>query len=410
MFGQWVTHWRWGLVAFLLTPIILLAWYLYLESGAPIFWDGRTIPCGLEAVSATRNPNAYMGAGFGGSCDGYGFAYTLPPWITLFMLAVVDVIGLQGLNLAYVVLYVAGLLSLLLLARRYHGSLGLPLAFAVLVGNGAYVLEAGSGNVATLLVCLVCVAIMLLPRWSAASIAAPMLAAMFKPHLALYLFVPVAARLPWIVISGAVFMLAMAYASDLALHPEAFDRWWLYIMPDTYADRSFGIIGVMQLFGVEFGQWGLQLAVAGLWATAVLLVGLWVLNRMTRIQDRAMFALLCAILMLPRIKEYDCFALIPIVFWQLSYLDDAWRDRYRQLLLWVGMVIPCLWWWLKLGYLVVQNSPLTLRAAVDLHWHYRTQGAVLAAIALLSFVVMVLSHFHPRQEGITASATAGGGS
>lgn len=392
------------LCALLLPPVLALAYSLYGEHGM-FFWDGRTIPCGLQSFNATGNPNAYLrDSAYPGPCAGYGYEYMLPPAVTAALAALLRGVGPDAFNVAYVLLYGGALAVLLRGAARFAGGWTAPLALAGLIACGVFVFEAGGGNITVPLLALLfllCTQADRHPQRFAWTIPLCAVAAAFKPFYALYLL------LPWFAqpalrlrVLAACSIVSGGYALDAWLQPAAFARWLNLIVPVVYAEPHFGIMRLMQALGLGAGDWWLQAGGYALWCALVLAL-LWRCRpHLATPAARALAALLAVTLLQPRLKEYDAVVIIPLAFWLLAQLPAARRQRLRLSLLLACGIVPALWWWLrKLGLFIAIEAPTATQIA-DPRWLIETQGFFLAGAVLILFGFLVW----PPARADTASA------
>lgn len=388
------------LLALLLPPVLALAYSLYGEHGM-FFWDGRTVPCGLQAFNDTGDPNAYLrNDAHPGACAGYGYEYMLPPAITVALAALLRLAGLDAVNGAYVLLYALALAALLRGAAGFAGQWRAPLALTGLIACGVFVFEFGGGNIAIPFLGLLfwlCLQAERQAERLAWTIPLCVIAAAFKPLYALYLLIPwFAAPALRLRVLAACSLVSVGYALDAWLQPAAFERWLNLIVPVVYAEPHFGIMRLMQAFGLGAGDWWPQAVGYALWSLAVLLV-LWRCRQALATPGaRALAALLAVTLLQPRLKEYDACVVIPLAFWLQTRLPVAQQRWLRRSLLLICGIVPALWWWLrKLGLFIAVEAPSATQIA-DPRWLIDTQGFFLAAAVLLLFGFLVWTSARAR--------------
>ena len=369
-------------------PVALSLIYLLVYSGAPLFWDGMTLSCGLDAFINGSAPNAYLDPDYGGRCAGYGFQYMHPPGITYLLASISGVISLQGLIYLYITLFIISVWLLLYVGNQYRQHWPVVIGLTIFMGCGALLMEFFGGNVAALFVGFIVGTMVVIERYPWAIIIVSVLTALFKPHLALYLLVPLAAGVgPAWVIAGVAFV-ALWYAVDLAWHRQEFMEWLSFVMPISYFDRSFGSLRIGQEFGVGLSGTLLQIMISGSWFL-LMMGGLYKLRqRFSHPIDIAFVALLCVTLSLPRLKEYDSLVVLPIIFWTLSKLSLEVGRRYVWALFLGLFLLPALWWWGRKVLLYFSNSSPEWMLVADLQWLYRTQGWVLVFALLLSMLTL----------------------
>ncbi|MDT3670023.1 MAG: hypothetical protein ROZ37_06790 [Aromatoleum sp.] len=380
-----------GGLAFVGLPALLTAWVLLADYGA-FFWDARTFPCGLEAMLSTGNPNAYLDPAYPGSCAGYRFQYMSAPGVTRLLADVVDVIGMKALAVGYGALYAASLVALAwTVARDNRGSPLVPALFFLTLSCGIFVFETSSGNLSIVFAGLVSIAVLKLDEGTWPAVALCVVAALFKPHYALYLLIPFVARRDVLGASFGAAAVSLWYAADAVLHPGEFSAWLELILPIVHAEPHFGFMRLMQVAGYAQGDWTI-LALAYLaWCAFLLVLTLRVCNRLTSAVDRGFAALACVTLMLPRLKEYDCLVLVPLFFWLAHGLPPPARSRLYRLVVSVGFVAPALLWWIRKLPLAVDSSTVTLRAIADIPWLLQAQGIFLVAAMAIVFATMVVA-------------------
>lgn len=395
------------LLLLLAPPVLALAWSLYVDGGL-FFWDARSIPCGIQSMLQTGNPNAYLPATFNpnhdpnvsfqGACAGYPFQYMQPPAVTSLLAGFTQVFGLDLLNGVYFILYALAIGLLGWSARRY-GAKGMELPlFALLIACGVYVYDIGGANITIVFVGLLIGLIATGAHnrhWVTCTVLLCVVASAFKPLYALYLFIPLFAAGAWLPVTAASAAITVGYAFDAALHAAQFDQWLNLIFPVVYRQPHFGLMYLMEWLGVGTGHW---LALAGSYVLWCALVAglLWSARKhLPDVQDRALAALLATTLMLPRIKEYDAIVLIPLFFWMRAWLPECRRILFQRLALVLAFVLPALWWWFrKIALLASVDNP-TLSQIADPKWHMSTQGFFLTGLLLLMFGFLVW----PRHAG-----------
>lgn len=387
---------RWigqGALALLLAaPVLALAWSLYGQHGM-VFWDAKTIPCGLQAVLQTGNPNAYLNnPSYQGACAGYGYEYMLPPAVTSLLAAVVSFSGLGPLQAAYFILYALALALLAWGARRYAASGRELLLFAGLLACGAFVFEVGSGNLTMVFAGLLLGLILTGERnrhWVPCAVLLCVAASAIKPLYALYLLIPLYACGAWLAVAAGAAAISVGYALDAMLQSAQFDRWLNLIVPVVYGEPHFGIMRLMQWAGLGAGDWLAQGGGYVLWCAALLGL-LWSARpRLHTPLDRALAALLAVTLMLPRLKEYDAVVLIPLVFWLRGRLPAQPRILFQRLAFTLAFLLPVLWWWVRKAGLLIAVSNPTLTQAADPGWLIASQGFFLTGLLLLTFGFLV---------------------
>lgn len=370
-------------------PALLIAWVLLADYGA-FFWDARTFPCGIEAMLATGEPNAYLDPAYPGSCAGYRFQYMPAPAITRVLAAFVSLVGMDALVIGYAALFAAALAALARSAVRLHrGSPLLPLLFFLTLSCGIFVFETASGNLSIVLAGLMVVAISKIDERPSWIVALCIVAALFKPHYALYLLIPLVARRDYLAVSFAAAVISLWYAIDALLHPEAFSAWLELILPIVHAEPHFGFMRAMQIAGYAQGDWAVLAAAYLAWCAFLLVLTLRVCARLPSSADRAFAALACVTLMLPRLKEYDCLVLVPLFFWLAQGLAERCRLWLYRLVLLAGFVTPAVAWWVRKLPMIFDSSTATLRAAAEIPWLLHVQGIFLVAALALVFGLLV---------------------
>jgi hypothetical protein len=383
----------WVLVfSLLVTPVLALVLSLYVQHGM-IFWDAKTIPCGLDAMLRTADPNAYLNNhSYQGSCAGYGYEYMQPPGITLILAGFVRAFGLPLLNGAYFVLYAIALAILARGALRYAASTIELVLFAGLFACGAFVFEVGGGNVTIVFVGLLFGLLLMSdrhPQWALWSVLLCTLASAFKPFYALYLLIPLFAGGRWLVVAAATAAISVGYALDANLHVTQFDRWLKLIIVTVYGEPHFGVMRLMQSAGLGAGDWLAQGGSYVVWCIIVLGL-LWsARQRLLTTQDRAFAALLAVTLMQPRLKEYDAVVLIPLFFWLRSRLSAPDRILFQRLFFGMAFIVPALWWWGRKAILLIITPSPTITQIADPQWLIGTQGFFWALGLLLSYIFLV---------------------
>lgn len=381
---------RTAVVLFVGVPALLIAWVLLADYGA-FFWDARTFPCGIEAMLATGEPNAYLDPAYPGSCAGYRFQYMPAPAITRVLAAFVGLVGINALVIGYAALYAAALAALARSTVRMNGgSPLLPLLFFLTLSCGIFVFETASGNLSIVLAGFLVVAIANIDERPAWIVALCVVAALFKPHYALYLLIPLVARRDYLAVSFAAAAISLWYAVDALLHPEAFSAWLELILPIVRAEPHFGFMRVMQLAGYAQGDWAVLAAVYLAWVAFLLVLTLRVCARLPSPTDRAFAVLACVTLMLPRLKEYDCLVLVPLFFWLAQGLAGRARRWLYGLVLLAGFVTPAVAWWVRKLPMIFDASTATLRAAAEIPWLLHVQGIFLVAALALVFGSLVV--------------------
>jgi hypothetical protein len=392
---------RWVLLLLLAAPVLTLAWSLYVQGGL-FFWDARSIPCGIQSVLQTGNPNAYLppsynpnpdpSLSFQGDCAGYPFQYMLPPAVTGLLVGFTQVFGLDLLNGAYFILYALAIGLLGWGARRY-GARGMELPlFAFLIACGVFVYDIGGGNITIVFVGLLIGLIAAGAHnrhWVTCTVLLCAAASAFKPLYALYLFIPLFAAGAWLAVTAAGAAITVGYAVDAVLQAARFDQWLNLIFPVVYRQPHFGLMYLMEWLGFGTGNW---LVLAGgyvLWCMVIAGL-LWsARERLPDAQDRALAALLATTLMLPRIKEYDAIVLIPLFFWLRAWLPERRRVLFQRLALAQAFVLPALWWWVRKIELLAAVADPTITQIADPKWHMSSQGFFLTGLLLLMFGFLV---------------------
>lgn len=369
-------------------PAILIAWVLLGDYGA-FFWDAKTWPCGIEAMIATGHPNAYLDPGYAGNCAGYRFTYTPPPAITAVLASLGAALGIDVLVAVYAALYAVALASLGRTVHRLHGSLAVPVLFSLSFACGIFVFETASGNVSIVFGGLLSGLILSIERRAGLVVALCVIAALFKPHYALYLLVPLLARGNYLAVSVAGAAVSLWYAADAVLHRQAFTDWLNLILPIVHGEAHFGFMKLMQFAGYAPGDWSVLAAGYAVWCLLVIGLTLNVCARLASPVDRAFAALACATLLLPRLKEYDCLVLVPLFFWLHVRSTDAQRRLLQRVVGVTAFVVPALWWWARKLPLITGESPLTLRTATEFKWLIQVQGIFVAAVAFIVFATVV---------------------
>jgi hypothetical protein len=383
---------QWLLALLLFAPVLAMVLSLYGQHGM-VFWDAKTVPCGIQSMLHNGNPNAYLNnASYQGACAGYGYEYMLPPGITSFLAGFVDLAGVGTLNAVYFALYAVALALLADGARRYAGNARELVLFASLIVCGVFVFEIGGGNLTIVFVGLLLGLILRDEQnrlWAPGMVLLCVAASAVKPLYALYLFIPLFAAGSWLAVAAAAAAISLGYALDATLQAAEFDRWLNLIIPVVYGEPHFGVMRLMQGLGLGAGDWLSQGGGYVLWCALVMGL-LWSARpRLLTAQDRALAALLAVTLMLPRLKEYDAIVLIPLVFWLRSRLAARMQAWFQRLVVVLAFLLPALWWWVrKVGLMIAIPEP-TLTQAADPGWLIATQGFFLAALLLVMFGFLV---------------------
>jgi hypothetical protein len=357
------------------------------------FWDAKTVPCGLLSFIDTGDPNRYLNPDYPGACGGFGYEYMVPPAATQLLAGLVRVAGTSWMTVGYALAYAAALSVLLRSTRRYSDNWPEVAAAASLMACGVYLFEAGGGN---LTIAFLGGLLALLPRLdrgprgSLAVVVLCVVGAWIKPMLALYLLIPLYAAGAWLAVAAGAAAATTLYALDAVLQPVAFDRWLQLIVPIVYDEPHFGVVRLMQAFGLGAGDWGIQMAAYALWC-ALILTLLWRLRaRLPRVDDKAMAALLVVTLLQPRFKEYDAVVLIPLLFWLRARLPTVQRVWLERGIVLGTFVVPALWWWGRKLRLTLGVDHPTLTQWADPRWMIETQGFFLTLASLILFAFLIL--------------------
>jgi hypothetical protein len=384
--------WQSAIVLLLSAPVLVMVVSLYGQHGM-FFWDAKTIPCGIQSVLQTGNPNAYLNnSSYQGACAGYGYEYMLPPGITSFLAGFVNFAGLTTLNAAYFVLYAVALTLIGITARRYAGSGMELLLLTSLIACGAFVFEMGSGNPTIVFIGLLFGWLLRAEEnryWALCLVLLCVVVSAVKPLYALYLFIPLFAVGSWLAVAAAAAVISVGYALDAVLQASKFDVWLNLIVPVVYGEPHFGVMRLMQWGGWGVGDWLAQGGGYIFWCMLLMCL-LWSARpRLHTVQDRALAALLAVTLMLPRLKEYDAIVLIPLIFWLRSRLPAHQQPLFKRIVFILAFLLPAIWWWVrKVGLLIAIAKP-TMTQAADPGWMIATQGFFLTALLLLMFGFLV---------------------
>lgn len=380
---------RAALLALLIVPVITLAWSLYVDHGM-LFWDAKTIPCGVQAYLAGGDPNAYLrNPGYAGACAGYGYEYMLPPAVTHVLGGLWTLLGDAPLRVLYALVYLLSLGLILAAARRLAPAPGAAVAAAALMVCGVFVFEAGGGNLTVVFLAALLATALYRPDRMAWLVPLCAVAAFVKPFYALYLLVPLFAR-PRLALTvlAAVCAVSVGYALDAALHPAEFDRWLRLSVAVVYGEPHFGVLRILDELGIGAGHWPPLALLYAAWSAGVVAVLYATRRHDAEPRDRACAALLAATLIQPRLKEYDAFVVVPLIFWLTARLPPRRGRQLRTTLIVVAGVVPALWWWGRKVLLFVAVPHPTLTQIADPRWLIATQGFFLAAVALLLFLVL----------------------
>lgn len=388
-------------------PVLLIAWVLLGDYSA-FFWDAGTFPCGIEAMLATGDPNAYLNPAYPGRCAGSSWQYMQAPAVTAVLSGFVGIFGMNALIALYAGLYAASLALLVWATTQASGGrLALPLLFFVTLSCGIFIFEIASGNLSIVFAGLLCAAILQIDRRPVLAIALCVAAAAFKPHYALYLLIPLIARRNYLAVSFAAAAVSLWYALDAALHPETFARWLELILPIVHREPHFGFMRWMQEAGYAEGDWLLLGGVYVVWCAALLGVTLRMCATMSSPVDRAFAALGCVTLMLPRLKEYDCLVIVPLFFWLATHLAESQTRWLHRLVFVLGFAAPAAIWWFRKLPLLIDPAGTTLRAAAEMKWLLQNQGIYLVAAFAILFGTMALRFARaPRHASLSSSASS----
>lgn len=388
-------------------PVLLIAWVLLGDYGA-FFWDAGTFPCGIEAMLATGDPNAYLNPAYPGRCAGSRWQYMQAPAVTAVLGSFVGVFGMNALIALYGGLYAASLGFLgWVTAQVSGGRLALPLLFFATLSCGIFIFEVASGNLSIVFAGLLCAAILQMDRRPALTVVLCVAAAAFKPHYALYLLIPLIARRNYLAVSFAAAAVSLWYALDAVLHPEAFARWLELILPIVHREPHFGFMRWMQEAGYAEGDWLLLGGVYVLWCAGLLVLTLRMCATMSTPIDRAFAALACVTLMLPRLKEYDCLVIVPLFFWLAAHLAESRMRWLQRLVFALGFAAPAAVWWFRKLPLLMDPAGATLRAAAEMKWLLQNQGVYLVAAFVIVFGTMALRFARaPRRASPPSSPAA----
>lgn len=397
------------LVVLLSAPVLAMILSLYGQQGM-FFWDAKTIPCGIQSLLQTGNPNTYLNnSSYRGACAGYGYEYMLPPGVTACLASLVRWFGLEVINAVYFALYAFALALLGWGAHRSAANWKELLLFAGLLACGVFVFELGGGNLTIVFVGLLFGLILTGQgngQWPLWAVLLCVLAAAFKPLYALYLFIPLYASGRWLAVAAGSAAVSVGYALDASLQAAAFDQWLNLIVPIVYGEPHFGIMRIMQWAGLGAGDWLAQASAYVLWC-AVIMALLWsARTRLQTEQNRAFAALLAVTLMLPRLKEYDAIVLIPLVFWLRTRLPVQQQALFQRLVFWLTFLAPAAWWWLRKAALLIALEAPTMTQIADPRWMIATQGFVLAILLLLTFGFLVWP-IAPLRQGSSDGRTNG---
>lgn len=382
--------WHMGVTLLIGVPALLISWVLLGDYGA-FFWDAGTFPCGIEAMLSTANPNAYLDPAYPGSCAGSRFQYMQAPGITKLLAGFVSIFGMNALIVLYGCVYAVSIATLgWSVARLNRTPPMLPLMFFLTLSCGIFVFEVASGNLSIVFAGLLTALILNIDRRPGLAVALCMTAAVFKPHYALYLLIPLVARRNYLAASFGAAGISLWYAADAMLHPEAFSRWLELIIPIVRGEPHFGFMRLMEAAGYAQDNWTLLAGTYIGWCAFLLALTLRVCARMSLPTDRAFAALACVTLMLPRLKEYDCLVLVPLFFWLAPRLADGTRQWLYRLVLFGSFVAPAAVWWIRKLPMLLEPSSVTLRAAAEIRWLLHTQGIFLVAAVAIVFGMMII--------------------
>jgi len=364
----------WSAVALLSLPVLLLAWVMFYHYGA-FFWDAKAYSCGIEAMRLTGNPNDYQGA-----CQTYAWQYMYPPAVTALLVGLtapiapaLQVAGYGGLYLVAVGLWVR-------VTCAQAPDAMLAVLATLLCACGVFAYEMATGNLAMVVAALMVCSVPHAKRGWIGLLAVALVAALFKPHYALYFLVPALVRRNLLLLAASSLALTLWYFADALRNDAAFDRWLSEIFGIIYGETHFGLLKLLELAGFGEGAWQAQFLLYGLWCLLLLGV-LWRVGRpLADPGERGWLALLVATLMFPRLKEYDMLVLVPLMFWLANRLRGSLRRSYCGAVIALGFVLPWSWWAGRKLLWLSRTGELSLQTVTDLRWLVQMQGWFLAAL------------------------------